>query len=69
MNKNLLNKEVQEFIQKNTNGDFHQMLLRKTPFSSVSMQELVQQMKARKTAEKKIPFLIKDCIHLQLLLF
>lgn len=62
MNKNLLNKEVQEFIQKNTNGDFHQMLLRKTPFSSVSMQELVQQMKARKTAEKKFPFLIKEGI-------
>lgn len=40
----------------------HSLLLKKSPFSEVSMQEIVQQIKGKKVAQKKFPFLLKDRI-------
>ncbi len=54
--------DIQNFINKNLNSDLTKLLLKKSPFSDVSIQEIVQQIKGRKTAEKKFPFLLKDAI-------
>ncbi|MBS1573358.1 MAG: RsmD family RNA methyltransferase [Bacteroidetes bacterium] len=62
MNKNILNSEVQEFIQQNYGVDLHQLLLRKSPFPNVSMLEIVQQVHGKKVAEKKFQFLLCDTI-------
>lgn len=59
MNK-LLAKEVQEFINANLKTDLHSLLLKKSPFPEISMQEIVQQIKGRKVAQKKFPFLDRE---------
>ncbi len=56
----LLSDDVQAFIRQNINADINQLLLKKSPFSNVSIQEIVQQIKGRKTAQKKFPFLMED---------
>jgi len=56
----LLSDDVQAFIRQNINADIKQLLLKKSPFSNVSIQEIVQQIKGRKTAQKKFPFLMED---------
>lgn len=58
----LLNKEVQNYINANLNTDLHALLLKKSPFSDISMQEIVQQIKGKQVAQKKFPFLLKDGI-------
>lgn len=59
---NILITEIQQYINANLNTDLHSLLLKKSPFSEVSMQELVQQIKGRKVAEKKFTFLNQDNI-------
>lgn len=54
--------EIQNFINANLNADLHSLLLKKSPFEDVSMQEIVQQIKGKKVAERKFPFLLKDGI-------
>ena len=56
----LLSDDVQAFIRQNINADINQLLLKKSPFPKVSIQEIVQQIKGRKTAQKKFPFLMED---------
>jgi 16S rRNA G966 N2-methylase RsmD len=56
----LLSDDVQAFIRQNIDADINQLLLKKSPFSNVSIQEIVQQIKGRKTAQKKFPFLMED---------
>lgn len=56
----LLSDDVQAFIRQNINADINQFLLKKSPFPKVSIQEIVQQIKGRKTAQKKFPFLMED---------
>lgn len=58
----LLNKEVQDYINANLKADLHSLLLKKSPFSEVSIQEIVQQIKGKQVAERKFPFLLKDGI-------
>jgi hypothetical protein len=58
----ILNEAVQQYISANLNTDLHAMLLKKSPFPEVSMQEIVQQIKGRQVAQKKFPFLLKDGI-------
>jgi len=58
----LLNQEIQKYINANLNADLHSLLLKKSPFPEVSIQELVQQIKGRKVAEKKFPFLNQENI-------
>lgn len=62
MNKNLLNKEVQDFVQQNIHGDLNQLIMKKSPFALVSTLELAQQIKGRATAQKKFPFLQSENI-------
>lgn len=59
MNQEKLNK-IRAFVAENIETDLHSLLLKKSPFPEVSMQELVQQIKGRKVAEKKFPFLNND---------
>ena len=58
----LLNQEIQQYINANLNADLHSLLLKKSPFTAISMQEIVQQIKGKKVAQKKFPFLLKDQI-------
>lgn len=58
--KNIFNKEVQEYINANLQTDLHSLLLKKSPFAEVSMQEIVQQIKGKKVAQKKFPFLLQE---------
>ena len=61
MNQKKLNK-IRVFVAKHKDADLHSLLLKKSPFPEVSMQELVQQIKGRKVAEKKFPFLNQENI-------
>ena len=61
-NNHILLPEIQNYINANLNTDLHSLLLKKSPFPEISMQEIVQQIKGRKTAVKKIPFLLKENI-------
>ena len=58
----LISSDIQYYINQNLNSDINKILLKKSPFSDVSMQEIAQQIKGKKTAEKKFPFLLKDGI-------
>ncbi|TDX87050.1 class I SAM-dependent methyltransferase [Epilithonimonas xixisoli] len=56
----LISSDIQNLINQNLNSDLTKLLLKKSPFNNVTMQEIVQQIKGRKTAEKKFPFLTKE---------
>lgn len=56
----ILNKEVQDYINANIHSDLHSLLLKKSPFPEVTMQEIVQQIKGKQVAQKKFPFLLHD---------
>ena len=60
--KNILNIKIQEYINANLTTDLHSLLLKKSPFPEVSMQEIVQQIKGKKVAHKKFPYLLKEGI-------
>ena len=62
MKKAILNPEIHQFVNANLNSDLHSLLLKKSPFPEVSMQEIVQQIKGKQVAQKKFPFLLKDGI-------
>lgn len=62
MKKEILNPEIQKYINANLNADLHSLLLKKSPFPEVSMQDIVQQIKGKQVAQKKFPFLLKDGI-------
>jgi len=58
----ILNQEIKDYINANLNTDLHSLLLKKSPFPGVSMQEIVQQIKGKQVAQKKFPFLLKEGI-------
>ena len=58
----LLKKEVQDFISANLETDLHALLLKKSPFPEVSIQDIARQVKGRKVAARKFPFLQKEGI-------
>jgi hypothetical protein len=58
--KNILKKEIQDYINANLSTDLHSLLLKKSPFPEVPMQEIVQQIKGKKVAQKKFNFLLKE---------
>lgn len=60
--KNILKPEIQQFINANLTTDLHSLLLKKSPFPEVSMQEIVQQIKGKKVAQRKFEFLLKEGI-------
>lgn len=53
----LTSPEATNFINANLNADLHSLLLKKSPFPDIPMVELVQQIKGRKVALQKFPFL------------
>ena len=54
---NLLDENVQRFIRE-YEGTTTTLLLKKTVFNGISNKELVQQIEGRRTAAKKLPFLL-----------
>lgn len=54
--------EVVDFLEQHFHTDLPEFLLKKSPFADISIQELAQQLKGRKIAEKKFPFLLNDQI-------
>jgi len=58
----ILDQEVRKYISAHLNTDLHSLLLKKSPFPEVTMQEIVQQIKGRQVAQKKFPFLLKEGI-------
>lgn len=55
MNKNILAKEVQDYINAHLNSDVNQIALAKNKFENVSQAELANQITAKKKSEKKLP--------------
>ncbi len=55
MNKAILHPEVQDFILKNRKEDLAKLILKGSPFSEVSIQEIATQISAINKAEKKLP--------------
>ena len=59
MNKKLLNTGVQEFITQHLNTDIMSVLLKKSPFEGISVQELAQQIESKKKCRSKLPIWFK----------
>ncbi len=55
MNKNLLNKEVQQFIHSNLTSDITKLILKGSPFSTVTIQEIAEQIEAKNKSKNKLP--------------
>ena len=55
LNKNILKKEVQQFIEDHINTDINKLLLKPSPFQNISVTELVNQIIC-KTKSKTIKF-------------
>ena len=55
MKKEILNIEVQDFINSNLNSDINKLLLGKSPFAGISTKDLAQQIDSKKRSEKKLP--------------
>ena len=62
INPSILIEEIQKYINANLTADLHSLLLKKSPFAEVSMHEIAQQIKGKKVAQKKFPFLLRDGI-------
>lgn len=55
MNRKLLHKDVQDFITQNLKAETSKLLFKGSPFDTISIQELVEQIEAKKRCEKKLP--------------
>lgn len=55
MNTNLLQPNVQNFIDKNLKVDITSLVLKGSPFPTISTTELAQQIESKKRCEKKLP--------------
>lgn len=55
MNSNILTKEVQHFINTNLKTDITKLILKGSPFSLVSIQELAEQIVAKNKCKTKLP--------------
>ena len=60
INPSILIEEIQKYINANLTADLHSLLLKKSPFPDVSINEITQQIKGKKVAQKKFPFLLRD---------
>lgn len=58
----LLSPEIQKFIFENQAVNIQDLLLKKSLFPEVSMQDIVQQIKGLQVAQRKFPFLLQDGI-------
>ncbi|MDY7396613.1 rRNA adenine N-6-methyltransferase family protein [Aureibaculum sp. 2210JD6-5] len=55
MNKHILNTEPQDFINQNLNADIAKLIFKGSPFKNITVQELVEQIEAKKKAMHKLP--------------
>ncbi len=55
MNLNLLNTNIQSYINSNLNIDISKILFKGTLFSNITTQELVEQIEAKKKCQYKLP--------------
>ena len=55
MNHHILNKAVQNFINANLKSDLTKLILKGSPFETVSIQEIAEQILAKNSCEKKLP--------------
>lgn len=55
LNKNILHKEVQDFIDENLNSDITKLLFKSSPFNFVNIKELVEQIVSKQKIKKKLP--------------
>nr|WP_321235080.1 class I SAM-dependent methyltransferase [uncultured Psychroserpens sp.] len=55
MNIEILNTEIQDFIKANLSTDISKILLKGTPFKTVSTSEIVEQIEAKAKCKKKLP--------------
>lgn len=55
MNYDILNTEVQAFINQNLKADISKLLLKGTPFPKVETKAVIEQIEAKKRCEKKLP--------------
>ncbi|WP_442588195.1 hypothetical protein ACSBL2_19305 [Pedobacter sp. AW31-3R] len=55
MNKEILDKTVQEYICAHLNADVHQVAMAKSPFAGITGPELSNQIAAKKKCIKKLP--------------
>ncbi len=59
MNKNILDKNVHDYIFKNLSTDVFELVLKKPIFSKVSNKELAEQISAKVKSKKKLPTYFK----------
>ncbi|MBD0824480.1 THUMP-like domain-containing protein [Aestuariibaculum marinum] len=55
MNTEILNSEVQEFINTHLNSDITSLIFKGSPFPSIEIKDLMEQIEAKKRCEKKLP--------------
>lgn len=55
MNKAILHKEVQDFINTNLNSDVAKLIFKGSPFGDISIQEIATQIESKKRAQNKLP--------------
>lgn len=55
LNISILNKEVQDFINANLKSDITKLVLKGSPFTNVSIQEIAEQITSKSKCEKKLP--------------
>ena len=55
MKKELLNTEIQEFINSNLNSDITKLLLKGVPFKAIDAKQIVEQIESKKRCLKKLP--------------
>ncbi len=55
MNLSILNPEIQEYIDSHLNSDLTKIILKGSPFKNVTIQDLIEQIEAKKKCQKKLP--------------
>jgi len=64
VNKRLLHKEVQQFINDHLKSDIPQLVLKGSPFEDITIQELAEQILAKSKSRNKLPtWFITDNIY------
>lgn len=64
MNNSILQKEVQEFIHKNLNTNITKLILKGSPFDTISIQELSNQIISKQKSKTKLPkWFAKEAIY------
>jgi precorrin-6B methylase 2 len=55
INKAILEEEVQRYIEANINTDINKLILKNSPFKTISSKELAEQIQSKKAVQKKLP--------------